>query len=705
MKTPRSVWIAVVLGLGLAFGLGRWTAPEVAGDGLEGNDSGHDHSDGEWTCSMHPEVRQSEPGSCPLCGMDLIPATEGESLGPREVHLSERAVALSRLRTEEIVRAGGSQDGAQLRLLGRVDVDESSLQTVTAWVGGRLDRLRVRTTGEVLRRGQVLAAIYSPEIHGAAQELIVAKRQYQRLGEGPGASVAAAALDAARTRLRLLGVPEREVTRFEGLQAPPRNVSIRSPFAGTVVERLASEGSYVQTGEPLYRVADLSRVWVHLDAYERDLPQLQEGLGVSFELDAAPGQRFEGRVDFIDPVVDPRRRTAKVRVALNNPDGILRPGMFVQAQVRASDGPQPLLVPATAPLFTGRRSVVFVETEHPDEGHRYEARTVRLGPRVGDAYPVVAGLSEGDRVVVEGAFALDAELQLRGGQSMMAIEDDRAPAALVVEGLSPEVAGMLGQVFETYLGLQRALAEDDLGASQSAAQRLQGALAAMQPASNTDAAMAWARLGPPLVEATEAMLGAGNSLEALRGPFEPLSEAMAVVLRSLGNPLERQVQIAHCPMAFDNRGAMWVQDNAVVDNAYFGDAMRTCGTLEATIEPGMHLLDGGATVSLEQARQAAEEGAANASMDPTPVASMGSRRTSMGRRSMASMSDHSGHAGHMGHAAPSSSMDHAGHMGHAGHSNHAGHMGHAAHSSSMDHAGHAGHMGHAGHGSHAGMMH
>lgn len=610
MKSQNWGWIAAgIAGALIAFGFGRFTAPEPGEEPRESASPIH-----QWTCSMHPEVRQGQPGLCPLCAMELVAAAPGGSLGPRQVRLSGRAVALSRLRTEELRRAGGASEGTLLRLLGRVDYDEGSLQTVTAWVGGRLDRLRVRTTGEVLRRGQVVASVYSPELQGAVQELIVAKRHHGRVGEGPGRSAAAAALEAARTRLRLLGVPQRDVNRFEALQAPPQSVPIRSPFAGTIVERLASEGSYVRTGEPLYRVADLTRVWVHLDAYEHDLPRLQEGLGVSFALEAAPGHRFEGRVDFIDPVVDPRRRTAKVRVALGNPDGLLRPGMFVQAEIRPSEGPQPLLVPATAPLFTGRRSVVFVEGPRENSGHRYEARTVRLGPRVGDAYPVVAGLSEGERVVVEGAFALDAELQLRGGQSMMAQADDRAPAALVVEGLPASLEGPLQEVFEAYLAVQRALAEDHGAASLAAAQRLGDALEGMRPEGEGDAAVAWAHLGPSLEAATAQMLAAGESLEGLRGPFEPLSEAMAVVLRSFGNPLGRRVQIAHCPMAFDNRGAMWIQDNEVVDNAYFGDAMRTCGTLEASIEPGMHLLDGGATVSLEEAREAALPGEEHSSL-------------------------------------------------------------------------------------------
>ena len=380
-----------------------------------------------WTCSMHPQIQQHEPGQCPICGMDLIsvekPSSEGDG-NARQVSLSERARVLARIRTTPAQRLDSGK--VERRLLGRVDYDERSLRTVTAWIGGRIERLHVSTTGERVKRGQVIATLYSPEVYNSHQDLIQARQQLERLQSGatPSARRAAeAALDAARDRLRLIGVPGAEVRSMERAAKPSERVRIRTPFGGTVIERLATQGNYVETGSGLYRVADLSRLWVQLDAYESDLPVLHSGQDVTIRVEALPGETFQGRVTFVDPVLDPKTRTARVRIEVKNQDRRLRPGMFVEANVQSAAGADaskatPQGIPATAPLFSGRRSVVYVEANDQD-APTYEAREVTLGPRMGELYPVLSGLDEGDRVVVHGAFAIDADLQIRGGESMM----------------------------------------------------------------------------------------------------------------------------------------------------------------------------------------------------------------------------------------------------------------------------------------------
>ena len=312
------------------------------------------------------------------------------------VSLSERAKILARVRTAEAERLGSGR--VERRLLGRVDYDERSLRTVTAWIGGRIDRLHVSTTGERVKRGQVIATLYSPEVYTAHQDLIQARQQFERLQETatPSAGRAAeAALNASRDRLRLLGVPDGELRTMERADKPSERARIRTPFGGTVIERLATQGNYVETGSGLYRVADLSTLWVQLDAYESDLPLLKAGQNVLLRVEALPGEVFKGRVTFVDPVLDPNTRTARVRVEVKNQDRRLRPGMFVEASVQ-SDGAgkaeqeAPIVVPATAPLFTGRRSVVYVELPEAEEP-TYEARVVTLGPRMGDLYPRSCG--------------------------------------------------------------------------------------------------------------------------------------------------------------------------------------------------------------------------------------------------------------------------------------------------------------------------
>ena len=423
-------WIALPIVAVIAFGLGGWLLREPTESLTVTAEHHHGAEEPIWTCSMHPQIRQTKPGQCPICGMDLIPV-EGASGGveARRVSLSERAKILARIRTAEAQRLGTGR--VERRLLGRVDYDETSLRTVTAWVGGRIDRLHVSATGERVTRGQAIATLYSPEVYSAHQDLIQARKQFERLQEGatPSARRAAeAALNAARDRLRLLGVPDGELRTMEGADKPSERVRIRTPFGGTVIERLATQGSYVETGSGLYRVANLSKVWVQLDAYESDLPVLKVRQDVLLRVEALPGKTFKGRVTFVDPVLDPNTRTARVRIEVRNQDRRLRPGMFVEASLQSDTKREPaqeapVVIPATAPLFTGRRSVVYVEVEDA-EAPTYEARVVTLGPRTGDLYPVLAGLQEGERVVIHGAFAVDADLQIQGGASMMNLPTD-----------------------------------------------------------------------------------------------------------------------------------------------------------------------------------------------------------------------------------------------------------------------------------------
>ena len=588
ITSPPGRWarLAVrVLALLVAFSLGAWLfsgpstpepAPAVGADIT-------------YTCAMHPQIRKSEPGDCPICGMALVPDAPAGAGSPGDaVVLSERARALAALRTTPVTRQADA--AASVRLLGRIEPAESTRRSVTAWVGGRIDRLLVNTTGERVRRGQVVATLYSPEVYSAHQDLLTAREQAARLSDSPPAARLAAeqALDAARDRLRLLGVPAAELAEMAQAETPVRSVPVRSPFSGTVIERVATEGSYVQTGAALYQVADLGTLWVQLDAYERDLARLAVDQPVQVRVDALPGETFEGRVAFIDPTVDPQRRTARVRVEVGNPDGRLRPGLFAEAVVQATDAaaPAPLVVPDTAPLFTGQRSVVYVEVEHPN-GVAYAPRTVRLGPRLGDVYPVVSGLTEGERVVSRGAFALDADLQIRGGPAMMTAADDRSSEAVAPVPLSAAERAPLAPVVQAYLGVQRGLAEDDLAAARAAGERLQQTTAAVSLPGRADEA--WAAVSRPLLAHAAHVVGAPD-LEMARGGFEPLSAAIEGLLQRFGNPLDAPVQVAFCPMALGDAGARWVQQGPTIDNAYFGAAMRTCGEVRSAVAPGA-LLD------------------------------------------------------------------------------------------------------------------
>lgn len=585
------LFVAVGFGLG-AGALALFSSGEEAKDRTHAG-GGASEAETIWTCAMDTQVRQPEPGPCPICGMDMIPLSNADGgAGPGDrIVLSDRARMLSKLTTSVIRRQAHAT--ADLRLLGRIEPNESSLKTVTSWIGGRIDQLRVKETGKRVRKGQVIATLYSPEVFAAHQDLLVAKRQVGRMRDSPETSrwAADAALDAARERLALLGVPDAEVTRMESQKKPTRAVAIRSPFSGTVIERMATEGAYITTGASLYRIANLNTLWVQLDAYESDLARVSLGQTVQVSVEAVPDEVLEGTVTFIDPILDPKRRTARVRVQLDNRDGRLRPGMFAEATVatkHAEGSATPLVVPSTAPLFTGRRAVVYVEV---DDGDRvaYEARTVRLGPRLGKVYPVVAGLTEGDRVVTRGAFALDADLQIRGGSSMMTSADDREVGGWdrVIE-LSDEQRKTLGPVVSAYLATQVALADDDLERAKTSALALTDAVVAVKLTRPAEAKDAWAQ-DSIVLRGHGQHVSKAETLEDARAGFEPLSEAVIRLFGRFGNPLEASVRLAHCPMASRNEGAQWLQQGDVVDNPYFGASMLDCGEIRKEVAAGAYL--------------------------------------------------------------------------------------------------------------------
>ena len=585
-------WLLAPIVLLVGFGLGR-LMPRLS-PAVTSEQPGSEQAE-VWTCSMHPQIRQSEPGLCPICAMDLIPLTELD-VGDA-VTLSDRAATLAQIQTVEVERI--ATPGVDLRLLGRVEVDESRVRNVSAWIGGRVDKLDVRETGTVVKRGQVIATLYSPEVYAAHQDLLTATKQVNKLRNASdiARSSAEATLLAARERLSLLGLPDAEIERMAAAASPRKQVSITASEGGTVMERLVTQGQYVQTGAVLYRIADLRTVWVQLDAYESDLPNLVEGQSVELEVEALPGERFVGAVSFIDPLVDPRRRVAKVRVEVDNKDGKLRPGMYVEAVVRGSPEQgeakqKPLVVPVTAPLFTGKRSLVYVELPPGDDGKpRYEPREVELGPRMGELYPVVAGLALGERVVIHGAFAIDADLQIRGGPSMMSQANDAPDQAPQIR-VEPDATlrTELAAIVTAYLDMQVALADDAWQPSQAAATKLLKAARALAPKPGP-AADAWATLLPTFEQHAIAARDS-TAIEGARGAFLHLSMAVAQLLGAYGNPLDVPLRQAFCPMAAANAGAAWFQLGDVVDNSYFGEAMLSCGEFRTTLEPGQYLLGG-----------------------------------------------------------------------------------------------------------------
>ncbi|MBN1671765.1 MAG: efflux RND transporter periplasmic adaptor subunit [Kiritimatiellae bacterium] len=588
----RAIWrrpgaVAIVL---LAFALGFLIRGGCSGAGASNEREAAARAEGRiWICSMHPHVRQPQPGKCPICAMDLVPLEqpETEEEGPRVLAMSETAAQLAEIRTAKVERRFVDMD---IRLAGKLDYDETRVKTISAWTAGRLDRLYVDYTGVPVRAGDHLFDIYSPDLYSAQEELVQALKTAAELSGNPGSPSieqrAQATVEAAREKLRLLGLTGEQVAEVERRGGPPSPViQIRAPIGGIVIQKHATAGMYVKTGTAVYTVADLSVLWAQLDAYETDLSRIRYGQAATLRTEAYGDRAFEGWVSFIDPVLTARTRTTKVRVAVDNAAGLLRPHMFVRAALRVrlgADGalapvsfegkwtcpmhPEvvkeaagqcevcrmdlvpagesglepsaapvpPLVVPASAVLLTGRRAVVYVRV--PGRARpTFEGVEVELGPRAGDGYVVRSGLREGQEVVANGSFKIDSALQIQAKPSMMSADRGgrAAPAAGPAQDAPTQPAAGAGAPVPPPPPVEFRRALEPLVAVYF---RIQQALAA----DATDRASEAARQFPTVLDGVRAEKV--GEAEAVRDEWQHAAETLASAAKRVADagPIQKQ---------------------------------------------------------------------------------------------------------------------------------------------------------------------
>lgn len=375
-------------------------------------------------CAMHPSYISDKPGDCPICQMRLIPV-EGEHgrdatsapltpsplqavAGRAPVRVSSEKQQLIGVKTSLVERKPLVRS---IRAVGRVAFDETRLHHVHTKVGGWIERLDANATGELVRKGQPLLTIYSPELLASQQEYLLALKARQRLSGTTISSVAGSGdelVASSRRRLRLYDMTDDQIARLESAGEATRTMTLYAPMSGHIVTRNVSQGERIEPGTALLDIADLSHVWILADIYEYELPFVQVGQTAALSLSYLPGRRFEGKIAFVYPVLSDMTRTVKVRLELANPDLELKPGMFGQVELRSDLGER-LVIPESAIISTGEREVVFVDR---GEGY-FEPRELTLGVRLADDIEVLAGLAEGDRVLTSGNFLIDSESKLK----------------------------------------------------------------------------------------------------------------------------------------------------------------------------------------------------------------------------------------------------------------------------------------------------
>ena len=589
------------------------------------------------TCPMHPQIRQPGLGDCPICGMPLVPATAGGAdLDEFAVSIEPAQRRLANIKTVTVTEQPVSR---QLQTIGSIEIDESRQATISSYIDGRLEKIYADYTGVEVQEGDHLAVVYSPQLYSAQIEYLEAKKTLESFSDSALASIREAQeklADNSRQRVVELGMTADHLRELDTTEAAKSRLTIYAPMGGTVIEKLAEEGKYIEAGEPIYRIADLSMVWLMLELFPEDASRIRFGQQVQARLSSNPNEVLTGRVAFIAPNVDPSSRTVGVRVEFTNDQRELRPGDYAEATItipigpegeiydqdlagkwispmhpqiiRDQPGPCPVcgmqLVPTTrygyaatpvdqpvsvtiprsALLLAGQNSVAYVETE----AGRFELRVVKIGPFLKNKVVIQEGIEPGEQVATSGNFLIDSQMQLAGKPSLIdptryvrkfrnvPLEFDSIDIS-VIGGKSGE---QLEELYSRYFEIRTAFAADEKPVEESSLSLHELSTQLTSSEDVTDQAKEQLSIVTENAEHLHHL-----PLEEARMQFKPISHAileLATQIRGKGN--ERVFRHFFCPMVKEGEGD-WLQFEERISNPYYGSQMLRCGELIRTLPP------------------------------------------------------------------------------------------------------------------------
>lgn len=537
-----------------------------------------------WTCSMHPQIRQNEPGDCPICGMDLIRLEENTSNNPLVLEMTDEAVKLANIQTS-ILGEDDARVNGTIRLSGKIQADERLASSQVTHIPGRIEKLHVSFTGERVIKGQKIATLYSPEMITAQRELLEAIKLKDLNPD---------LIEAARNKLRYWKIGESSIEQIEQGGEIRENFTVYADESGIVTNRRVSVGDYVKRGEPLFEMINLNRVWVLFDAYEEYLSSIAIGDRIEFTTPSIPGRTFKTKVSFIDPLINSNTRVASIRTEVNNSSGVLKPEMLVYGMLQKQSTVVGLIsVPKSAVMWTGKRSVVYIKV--PDAIiPSFEFREIEIGEAIGKNYQVINGLAAGDEVVTYGSFTIDAAAQLNNQTSMMnrnvSVQDKGQSETL------PDYTGSTTQIFKeqlfattrSYLDVKDALVSTDEVRAKEAADQLMTSLSHIDMTLiEGDAHEFWMDLHRAINDHSSGIIKA-SGIDEQRKHFDFLSQSIIKSAKVFGIG-DSILYIQHCPMANENTGAYWLSNERKIRNPYYGNKMLTCGLIKDSISKSREL--------------------------------------------------------------------------------------------------------------------
>lgn len=558
----------ITLVIGIALG---WLF--FAGGSTEDNHNHSQESVEYWTCSMHPNVRSQEPGDCPICGMDLIPAKSGGSeVDNSAITLTENQIRIANISTMIV---GKGQTSSNTRLNGKIDFDERKVYTQPAHFTGRIEKLYINYTGAKVSAGQKLATIYSPELILMQKELLSAYKMRDKQPE---------LFQSIKSKLMRKKIHQEQIDKIIAKGDVIDNFDVYAHQSGVVTKLFINSGDHVTTGDPIVELANLTQLWTIFEAYEGDLSSIHIGDIIKFTVPSYPGEVFQSTVNFIDPIINNETRTAKIRGSISNGAGKLKPQMLAVGNIDGKSSNQQLLVPASAVLWTGKRSVVYVKQPNTDE-HIFEAREIEIGQLSNGQYPIINGLQSGEEIAVNGAFTIDAAAQIAGRPNMMNMDkDDVEPmkghdhgtGEMSIPKSTPEKINVdFSPLLPMYMNLNESFVQTDIEKVKSDSKVLSNYIKNQILNKDEIKKSSYEKKVASIYKLAD-QIANESDIEKSRSNYSSVS-VLLIDLISSTNSYDKSIYILKCPMATVGDSAVWMSYDKKVRNPYYGDKMLKCG--------------------------------------------------------------------------------------------------------------------------------